>query len=119
MKRAAPGTQLDSFAGHPIPDPGETASEILARAVALFVEGLNAAAREAFERANTPDETIDCARARDLTGRTTQTISAWCEQGFIEGAYRKGPRGRWRFKHSALKACLLRGGRRRRRQSAP
>jgi hypothetical protein len=97
----------------------ETSTDILARAIALLVEGFDAMARESFERANTPDETIDCARARELTGRTTQTISAWCEKGAIEGAYRRGTRGRWRFKHSALKACLLRGGRRHRRQSAP
>jgi hypothetical protein len=84
----------------------------------LILQGIEAAVREAIERANTPDETIDCARARELTGKTTQTISAWCEKGLIDGAYRKIPRGRWRFKHSALKACLLRGGGRRRRRSA-
>lgn len=88
--------------------PRETSADILARAFALLVEGVEAKVRESL-----PTPADEWMTSADVRGYSTQSVAKWCRDGAIEGATRLGRRGHWRFRRSAFDA-FLRGGRRRR-----
>lgn len=79
----------------------------LAQAVAILLEALDAHIdAKLAARPTNPTEIMTCAKAREESGYSTDTVSIWCQRGFITGATRRGKRGRWRFTREAWMACL-------------
>jgi len=90
----------------------DTSRDILARAIALLSEGIEAAIREGVEAANKPaDGVIDAVTAARESGYQVQSVSRLCRLGFIASAYRSGRR--WKFLRSDWTAYLMGKSRRR------
>jgi len=86
----------------------ETSRDLIAKAIELFTQGISAAIREEMQSAerSNPSEIMTIPQASRESGYSRASISLWCRQGLIEGAYQPVPNGKWRFTRGAWERFL-------------
>lgn len=78
--------------------PHETPHDMLARAFALVLQGLDAYQASMLAGPKTdPAEIMTGAQAAEEAGVTPTAVAKWCLRGLIADARQRRRRGHWRF----------------------